>query len=231
MQGCLQISQRLGKNEPQGVEIHPEQTLGTLIMGQEEGISVGGPSYVRVPQTQIAFAGALFLSDHVRIGLAVDGSLERHATLMDVGLRFGRDLSIESFLGLGSVPVEGTLRWRTTTHTKGCDLLSKVTTPFCVDETTTGVGEKSEAGSAAVYRVGFHLAKRKGGAWIEGQLGTLSLLPASGFSIYTGNLALGWSQRTKLGMLTPYARIANVGGAWHPMLGLQWTGELRLSRR
>lgn len=234
LQGSLQVSQ--GFKTSANVTPYLEKPL---IKQESQTSSLEGTSNLQLPAQQFAAQGSLFLSDHVRLGLFVDGTPSQHALWGELGLRFGHELSIETFVGAGTVPVQSTAEWISTSTSKGCDssLLSLGmgggSTWHCIDDTAHQFLQTSKDQDELMLRAGFHLGLRKGGPWIEAQAGAFTLLPTSpmadakwGASILSASV--GWAQPTDYGTATVALRAVGIGDTFVPSASVQWTGEIKL---
>jgi hypothetical protein len=147
-------------------------------------------------------------------------------------LRFGRELSAETFLDFGKVKVRSQVSWEFQTQDPDDD-----------ESTTSSEQTSSSSEDEDFYRFGFHVARRAGGPWAELQItnvglfesprtadGGLSSPPSSTWGTTLFTAGAGWALPTSMGTWIAFVRATNTGVRWIPQAGFQWTGEIGLPR-
>jgi hypothetical protein len=227
LQGSLAVSEQSDKNLPVGM------SLNNSIFGNNTGNTSQalGPSSISTPSTQISTQVSLLLNQHVRFGLGIEGTLEHAASWIEVGLRGGREISIEGFWAVGAVPVHSNTLWQTKTYDPQ---YSSYSGSYVGTDTTITTHTIDTSASQGFYRFGVHISRRKGGGpWLEAQMASIALLPATPTTVDQWGttltfLGLGWSEPTHLGTATAYARTVISKGNVQPIFGAQWTSEIKL---
>jgi len=228
LQGSIAVSGQSSKDVPATMTLQN----GLLHGNNGNSSQVLGPSYVSAPTMQVAAEGSIFMGNHLRLGLGLEGTTEHIANWIEVGIRGGSDVGVEGFWAVGSAPVHSTAHWQIKTFTPRYSSFSGNLTG---NDTTVSEKTIDTSASQGFYRVGLHVARRQGGPWAEVQLISIDLLPVSPSADdqWGSNmtlLGLGWSEPTPLGTATAYARGLVSKGNVHPIFGLQWTGELKLGK-
>ena len=193
---------------------------------------VDGPAGLTVGPTQLSGSLSIFPSEHIRLGAGVEGSSQGSAGWVELGLRFGRELSVETFADFGKVKVRSQVSWEFQTND-----------PEDGGSTPSSQQTSSSSENEGFYRFGFHVARRAGGPWAELQItntglfesprtsdGGLSSPPSSTWGTTLFTTGAGWAQPSPMGTWIAFVRATNTGVRWIPQAGLQWTGEIGLSR-
>jgi len=189
-----------------------------------------GPSSVTTSPLQIAAEGSIFLSEHLRLGAGLDASSKGTASWGELGLRFGKDLSVETFVAAGASRVRNSTLWNVRVVDDHSGSWNEAGDDSTVTETPM---EQNGTSWQDFVRAGVHVTARDGGPFAEYQVlntGLLDHSPRAGF-LWGSTMHLlgtGWSQPTGYGTGTVYVRALYTGKAVIPSLGLQWTGELKL---
>ena len=193
---------------------------------------VDGPAGLTVGPTQLSGSLSIFPSEHIRLGAGVEGSSQGSAGWVELGLRFGRELSVETFADFGKVKVRSQVSWEFQTND-----------PEDGGSTPSSQQTSSSSENEDFYRFGFHVARRAGGPWAELQItntglfesprtsdGGLSSPPSSTWGTTLFTTGAGWAQPSPMGTWIAFVRATNTGVRWIPQAGLQWTGEIGLPR-
>lgn len=191
-----------------------------------------GSSNLSTSPIQAAGEASLFLSEHLRLGGGFDVSSQGAAPWAGLGVRFGKQVSVETFAALGLVPVSSEAVWNVQTYRQeGTGFASAPDTTIVLDSLVERAGSSRQE----FWRIGVHVAARDGGPFVEVQTLGLELLqpsPSAGdrWGTTMTLLGAGWSQPTAYGTGTAYVRGLYTGKTVIPSLGVQWTGELKLGR-
>lgn len=224
LQGSLAVSRHVDRELPIAM------SLNNSIFASNNGNTsqVLGPSHASTPSTQVSAEASILLNRYVRFGLGLDGTLEHAAGWVEVGMRGGREISVEGFWAVGAVPVSSSTVWQVRTYDSQ-DYYQRT-------DTTVTTRTIDTSASQGFYRFGVHITRTKGGGpWFEAQMASINLLPTTPttsdqWGTTLTLLGLGWSEPTSIGTLTGYTRAVIAKGNVHPIFGAQWTGEMKLGK-
>jgi len=225
-QGSIAASGTSGGTIP--VRLYNHLTPGS-VSSTERSSTVVGPATMETAPFQLAIEGSAFFSEHVRFACGLDASSKGLANWSDIGARFGKSVSIEAFLGTGTVRARSDARWNTRT----VDIHPRSTFGDEYDTLVTDTAtDHSSRTDRQFYRVGLNVSARQGGPLVEYQLTSIDLLdpsPRAGTTWGTTMhvVTVGWSEPTRLGTATLVARTVLNGKAAIPSIAIQWTGEFK----
>lgn len=227
LQGSLAIQASPGGTET--VKLMPRNEF-LAVHTSAQTSNLRGLSSVTTSPVQIAAEGAVFLSEHLRLGGGIDASAKGAAPWGEVGLRFGKVVSVETFVAAGASRVRNNTLWNVREVNDNAGSWGGTADDSVVTETPV---EQTGTSWQDFVRAGLHVAARNGGPFAEFQVLSTGLLDPSPKARYLWGssmqlLGAGWSQPTAYGTGTAYVRALNTGKTVIPSLGVQWTGELKL---
>jgi len=227
LQGSVAIQASPGGSER--VKLVPRNEFLTVHTADQTS-NLQGPSSLTTSPVQVAAEGSIFLSEHLRLGGGIDASAKGAAPWGEVGLRFGKRVSVETFVAAGATRVRNSTLWNIREVNDNAGSWGGGGDDSIVTETPV---EQEGTSWQDFVRLGIHVAARDGGPFAEFQVLSTGLLEPSPKARYLWGSSMqmfgaGWSQPTDYGTGTAYVRTLFTGETVIPSLGVQWTGELKL---
>lgn len=227
LQGSVAVQASPGGTE--AVKLTPHNDILPLRFSDQTS-ELRGPSSLTTSPIQVAAEGSIFLSEHLRLGGGIDASVKGAAPWGEVGLRFGKEVSVETFVAAGATRVRNRTLWNVRVVNDNAGSWGVGGSDSVVTETPV---EQDGTSWQDFFRMGIHVAARDGGLFGEYQVLGTGLLDRSPRARYRWGSAMqlfgaGWSQPTEYGTATGYVRALHTGKTVIPSLGAQWTGEFKL---